>query len=120
VLEELIESRKSALKVEEVAQILNVSQRLIYQLVAVGEIPHFKVGSAVRFEPKALSKWLHEKLEASGKKRAYNNRMMQGRQAPRLCGRLRISGGRLCCRRGRRRAAFNAGVRRLARDYGFR
>jgi excisionase family DNA binding protein len=48
VLEELIESRKSALKVEEVAQILNVSQRLIYQLVAVGEIPHFKVGSAVR------------------------------------------------------------------------
>jgi excisionase family DNA binding protein len=78
VLEELIESRKSALKVSEVANILNVSQRLIYQLVAVGEIPHFKVGSAVRFEPKALSKWLHEKLETSGKKRAYNNRMMQG------------------------------------------
>jgi excisionase family DNA binding protein len=78
VLEELIESRKSALKVEEVAQILSVSQRLVYQLVAVGEIPHFKVGSAVRFEPKALSDWLHEKLQASGKTRSYQKRMAQG------------------------------------------
>ncbi len=78
MLEELIESRKSALKVDEVARILNVSQRLIYQLVAVGEIPHFKVGSAVRFEPKALSDWLHAKLKASGKTRTYDKRMAQG------------------------------------------
>jgi excisionase family DNA binding protein len=74
-LDELIESRKSALKVEEVAAILNVSSRLIYQLVAIGEIPHFKVGKVVRFEPKALSDWLRDRLKSSGKERTYKHRL---------------------------------------------
>jgi excisionase family DNA binding protein len=69
-LEELVLSRKSAMTVGEVALILNVSQRLVYQLVSAGEIPHFRVGSAVRFEPKSLSTWLHEKLTQTGNKRA--------------------------------------------------
>lgn len=54
-LQDMIGSRKSALTVAEVAEMLNVSKRLVYQLVSAGEIPHFKVGSAVRFEPKAKS-----------------------------------------------------------------
>jgi len=40
-LEDLVSNRKSALSVPEVAEILNVSRRLVYQLVSVGEIPHF-------------------------------------------------------------------------------
>jgi excisionase family DNA binding protein len=51
----------------EVAELLNVSKRLVYQLVSVGDIPHFRVGAAVRFEPKALSLWLRGKLKAAGK-----------------------------------------------------
>ena len=65
--EELVASRKSAMTVAQVAEILSVSQRLIYQLVAAGEVPHFRVGAAVRFEPKTLSAWLNEKLQASSK-----------------------------------------------------
>jgi len=60
-LEDIIQSRKSALTVAEVAELLNVSGRLVYQLVAIGDIPHFRVGKAVWFEPKALSVWLRGK-----------------------------------------------------------
>jgi excisionase family DNA binding protein len=66
-LDELIVSRKSAMTVAQVAEILSVSERLIYQLVAAGEVPHFRIGAAVRFEPKTLSAWLNEKLQASSK-----------------------------------------------------
>jgi excisionase family DNA binding protein len=65
--EELVASRKSAMTVAQVAEILSVSQRLIYQLVAAGEVPHIRIGAAVRFEPKTLSAWLNEKLQASSK-----------------------------------------------------
>jgi excisionase family DNA binding protein len=61
-LEDIIASRNSALTVEEVAQFLSVSQRLIYQLVSKGDIPHFRVGAAVRFEPKRLGAWLELKM----------------------------------------------------------
>lgn len=63
VLEQLIENRKSALTVAEVAGFLSVSERLVYDLVAKGEIPHFKVASAVRFDPQALHDWLARKVE---------------------------------------------------------
>jgi excisionase family DNA binding protein len=71
-LDDLIESQKSALTVTEVAEMLHVSRRLIYQLVTIGEIPHFKVGSAVRFEPHRLAEWLRAKLKTSGKQAAYD------------------------------------------------
>jgi excisionase family DNA binding protein len=69
-LHDLVESRKTAMKVSEVAALLNVSQRLVYQLVEIGEVPYFRVGSAVRFEPKALSVWLHEKMNKCKNRRA--------------------------------------------------
>lgn len=59
--------------VTDVAEIMNVSPRLIYQLVSIGDIPHFRVGKAVRFEPKSVSDWLHQKLKAAGKKDEYDN-----------------------------------------------
>jgi excisionase family DNA binding protein len=66
-LDDLIENQKSALTVSEVAEMLHVSRRLIYQLVTIGEVPHFKVGSAVRFEPHRLADWLRGKLEQGNK-----------------------------------------------------
>jgi excisionase family DNA binding protein len=54
-LEDIIEGYGTALTVKDVAETLNVSPRLIYQLVQIGEIPHFKVGKAVCFDPHALS-----------------------------------------------------------------
>jgi len=69
-LREIIESRKTALTVAEVAALLKVSGRLIYHLVSIGEIPHFKIGSAVRFDPKTLGAWLEEKMTACPDKNA--------------------------------------------------
>ncbi|MFZ1009507.1 MAG: helix-turn-helix domain-containing protein [Candidatus Sulfotelmatobacter sp.] len=89
-LEELVLSRKSAMTVEEVALLLNVSERLVYQLVSAGEIPHFRVGSAVRFEPKSLSTWLHEKLTQSRNKRA----VKAIERIPRVRARARLAEGR--------------------------
>ena len=53
-----------ALTVADVAKLLTVSERHIYKLVQTGEIPHFKVGSAVRFDPELISKWLKEQMAA--------------------------------------------------------
>jgi len=47
-----------AMTVEEVAGLLNVSQRHIYKLVQENKIPHVRIGSAVRFDPKDLSLWV--------------------------------------------------------------
>jgi excisionase family DNA binding protein len=63
----MLADRQTALTVKDVAEVLKVSRRLIYQLVQIGEIPHFRVGGAVRFEPTALSKWLRGKMRAKGK-----------------------------------------------------
>jgi len=55
--------RATAMTVDEVAALLKVSSRHVYQLVKDGKIPHFKVGSAVRFDPDDLAAW----LQAAGK-----------------------------------------------------
>lgn len=68
-LDDLIASRKTALTVEEVAELLSVSKRLVYQLVSIGQIPHFRVGSAVRFEPGRLGMWLQGALNSWEKKK---------------------------------------------------
>ena len=47
-----------ALKVEQVAELLNVSPRHIYKLVQDNQIPHVKIGSAVRFDSKDISDWI--------------------------------------------------------------
>ena len=80
-LEDLIESRKTALTVVEVAEILSVSKRLVYQLVSIGEMPHFKVGGAVRFEPKALPIWLRDQMAESAKESRSAVSKMRGKMA---------------------------------------
>jgi excisionase family DNA binding protein len=53
---------KKAMTVSEVADLLHVSERHIYALVQKGEIPSFKVGSAVRFDPESLWTWLQKMM----------------------------------------------------------
>jgi excisionase family DNA binding protein len=60
MLEELKTKRK-AMTVREVADILSLSQREIYKLAASNQIPHFKIGSSVRFDPATVLLWLEEK-----------------------------------------------------------
>ena len=66
---------KTALKVADVAKILSVSQRHIYKLVQSGDIPYFKIGGAVRFDPLIIARWVveredeHPGAKANGRKR---------------------------------------------------
>jgi excisionase family DNA binding protein len=53
-----LEGRTTALTVGEVAKVLSVSERQIYKLAALEEIPSFRVGGAIRFDPFAIAQWL--------------------------------------------------------------
>jgi excisionase family DNA binding protein len=61
MLEEL-RAKRSAMTVKEVAKVLNLSQRKIYKLAAANQIPHFKIGTSVRFDPPAVIGWLEAKM----------------------------------------------------------
>jgi excisionase family DNA binding protein len=50
--------RTTALTVSEVAKILSVSERQVYKLAALDELPSFRVGGALRFDPAAITAWI--------------------------------------------------------------
>lgn len=47
-----------ALKADELAELLNVSKVKIFKGARAGKIPTFRIGTAVRFDPKTVSEWL--------------------------------------------------------------
>lgn len=47
-----------AIKAKELAAILMVDKVTIYNHAAAGRIPSFHIGTAVRFDPVAVAKWL--------------------------------------------------------------
>ena len=54
----ILDLRGTAMTVDEVATLLNVSPRHIYQLVKDGKMPHFKIGGVVRLNPDEVKAWL--------------------------------------------------------------
>ena len=58
---ETLESREEALNVRQVAELLGVSGKHIYELAAQGKLPAFRVGKAVRFDPQDVADWLRKK-----------------------------------------------------------
>lgn len=61
MLEEL-KAKRTAMTVKELAKILSLSQREVYKLAATNQIPHFKIGTSVRFDPPAVIVWLEAKM----------------------------------------------------------
>ena len=53
-----IEKTGHALTAEDLAKLLCVSKLLIYKQAAAGRIPSFRVGTCVRFDPRAVANWL--------------------------------------------------------------
>lgn len=51
-----------ALTAQEVAEFLHVSDMTIYRLAKGGSIPSFRVGNSLRFDPKAVARWLHRQM----------------------------------------------------------
>ena len=49
---------KYGLTVQEVVQVLGISERKVRELIAQDEIPHFRVGRAVRIPRQPLKAWM--------------------------------------------------------------
>jgi excisionase family DNA binding protein len=61
-LADSLDRKTSALTVADVAELLNVSERQVYKLVAEHRIPCFKIGGSIRFDPFGLALWLRMKM----------------------------------------------------------
>jgi excisionase family DNA binding protein len=48
----------SLFTVTQVAQILQVHPKTVYSWCERGEMPHFKIGGRLRFDPAQVTKWL--------------------------------------------------------------
>lgn len=70
------------LRAAKVAELLDVSERYVYQLASQGSIPCVKVGRSVRFRPTDIEAWLDARaktgmelrglmLSASGRRGAH-------------------------------------------------
>jgi excisionase family DNA binding protein len=60
-LADSLEKRTTALTVSDAAEVLNVSVRQVYSLVASSRIPHIKIGGAIRFDPSEIAAWLRQR-----------------------------------------------------------
>jgi excisionase family DNA binding protein len=58
ILAEIVEGKKEALRVTEVARILDVSIKKIYRMAANGQIPSLKISNSIRFDPRDIAVWL--------------------------------------------------------------
>lgn len=61
-LADFIQGRTRALRVSDVATLLDVSERLVYRLCAEGLVPFFRIGGSIRFDPASISGWLRQKM----------------------------------------------------------
>ena len=58
ILADVVEQKKEALRVEDVARILDISVKQIYKMAAKGQIPSLKIANCVRFDPHVVAAWL--------------------------------------------------------------
>ena len=64
-LAESLAKRQNAMTVGEVAEVLQISERLVYQMAAEGRIPSFKIRGTVRFDAHILSQWITGLVDGS-------------------------------------------------------
>lgn len=57
-LADRIERFGHALTATQLAAVLAVSKIVIYKLAKAGRLPSFRIGTCVRFDPKAVAAWL--------------------------------------------------------------
>ncbi len=55
------------LRVEEVARALAVGRTKVYELIASGELPSMRIGSARRIPVEVLQKWIAEHLDVGAR-----------------------------------------------------
>ena len=57
-LADQLEKIGRALTAKELAELLSVSKVTIFKHAAAGRIPSFRIGTCVRFDPRAIANWL--------------------------------------------------------------
>ena len=65
----------------DVAGFLNVSRRKVEELVSENRIPHFRIGSCVRFHRRAVEEWTKRGGRKPGTPRFYSKRHAPGMPA---------------------------------------
>lgn len=58
---EQIEHRSTALRVNELAEMLQVTPQHIYRLASAGLIPCFRIEGAIRLDPQEVAGWLRNR-----------------------------------------------------------
>lgn len=61
-LAEQLRSKKKALTVEELADLLCIAIRTLYKEVEDDHIPFFRVRTSIRFDPDQVADWLEGKM----------------------------------------------------------
>lgn len=51
---------RKLLRVDQVAEVLNISQSMVYKLVENGSLPHLRIGRAIRVVEAELEAWIEE------------------------------------------------------------
>ncbi len=67
-LVEILQNRKHALRVREVATLFSVADQHIYRMAARGMLPSFSIAGAIRFDPQDLVNWLNAQRARSSRK----------------------------------------------------
>jgi len=65
ILADVVEQKKEALRVGDVARVLDISAKQIYKMAARGQIPSLKIANCVRFDPHDIAVWLRGQSSAS-------------------------------------------------------
>lgn len=60
-LADILRREKTALSIAEVAALLSVSKTKLHAMVQAGQIPHWRIGASIRFDPQAVANWLESK-----------------------------------------------------------
>jgi excisionase family DNA binding protein len=64
LIEQILEQKQGALRANDIAQILDVSEKQIYKMAAAGEIPSLRIANSVRFDPHDFAAWLKARSSA--------------------------------------------------------
>ncbi len=59
-------TEKLLLKPAEVVEVIGVSRKAIYEMVASGELPSIRIGRRVRIPVNALREWIEQQSEGYG------------------------------------------------------
>ena len=62
LLPQRIEGMQRALTASELAAILAISPITVYKMAKAGRLPSLRIGTAVRFDPRAIAEWLRGNL----------------------------------------------------------